>query len=179
MGKLIVILFIIVKLIAYVIRKNNLFIELREEIQQKKSEISNYRENRSRYLKDALNITTLANKNEVQSIMTIKSSDEQLNNLRALAQRYPEISSNQNYTELLKKIAKCDHEITACKSLLNNDIKSYNKEIKTFPAVLVAKMFKYRHESFLDEENMEANKSVDIEEIEFEKYQLQKSNVRI
>ena len=63
-----------------------------------------------------------------------------------------------------------NRNISASRQLLNGNIREYNTAITNFPGVIVASVFGYTEEKFIDEENYEENKKIDKTEVDFSKF---------
>lgn len=61
-------------------------------------------------------------------------------------------------------------DISAARELLNGNIREYNTAITNFPGNIVASVFGYTEEKFIDEENYEENKKLDKSEINFDQF---------
>ena len=68
------------------------------------------------------------------------------------------------------KAVELDEDLAAARQLLNGDIRTYNDAITSFPGLLIAKIFGYKEERFIDEENIESNKKLRKREIDFSEY---------
>ena len=53
---------------------------------------------------------------------------------------------------------------------MNGNIREYNVAVTNFPGVIVASVFGYKEEKFIDEENYEKNKCIDKSEVCFDKF---------
>lgn len=160
---------IILVILIYIIGTRNHFAELHSDVETQMSNISNYVENRTKSLTDALQIAKLSYSHEVEGIEKL-TGNEQYNQLSYLGQKYPQLMSTQSYQQALSQVQSLNAEIAASKTLLNGNINVYNKAIKVFPACIIAMIFGYKRESFIDEENMLNNKKVDTREVDFSKF---------
>ena len=69
------------------------------------------------------------------------------------------------------RIAKLSYrDITAARQILNGNIREYNTAITSFPGSLLASVFGYQEEKFLDEENGAQNRQMNKSEIDFNQY---------
>ncbi|RME79601.1 MAG: LemA family protein [Methanobacteriota archaeon] len=83
-----------------------------------------------------------------------------LKSLFAVAENYPDLKANQNFLSLQGELSSTENRIASARSSYNNDVVVYNKSIKTFPAMLVASLFKFNERAYLeaDEKEREAPK---------------------
>lgn len=157
---------IIVAIVLWVIRKRNEFEELRQDIARAGSEISVYQQNREDSLNDALSIAKRTYQNEVEGIERLTAKD-QLNQLLALADKYPVLQSIPAFTSAMEKSFDLNREITACRTSLNGNINEYNKDINSFPGLIVAKIFGYKAEKLIDEENLASHRRLNKRGVDF------------
>ena len=76
----------------------------------------------------------------------------------------------QGYNQALNQAYELNQEIAASRSLLDGNIRRYNTEIANFPGCIIASIFDYKPETFIDEENYEENKKLNKEEVHFDKF---------
>lgn len=157
---------IVVILIAYIISKRNEFEKLRQEIQHANSDIGIYCEKRQKCVSDAMNIAKISCSKEVEGIERLTAGD-QLDQLAFLGEKYPALQSIGGYREILSEAIRLNKEISASKEILNGNINEYNQAIASFPGLIIAKIFKYKREEFIDEENFAMNKKLDRTELDF------------
>lgn len=160
---------LIIILIIYIISKRNGFEKLRRSVTQEGSNIGIQNEKRIKLLKDAMGIVKVSYSHEIDGIEQLTIND-QLDKLLYLGQKYPDLKSIGPYDDIVRKTFEINEDICAKKELLNGNIRMYNDAITEFPGMIVAKLFGYKPEKFLDEENFEENKKVIKEEIDFSKF---------
>ena len=160
---------IVVILIVYVISKRNEINSLKISIDNAKSEISVQKEKRSASLNDAMRVLKVGYEHEIAGIEKL-TAGEQLSQLQFLAEKYPAIRSIEGYSEASRQAVELNKDISASKTIVNGNIRQYNSVIGAFPANLVALVFGYKREKFIDEENMENNMKVNVEEVDFSKF---------
>ena len=56
-------------------------------------------------------------------------------------ERYPELKANQNFLELQSQIEGTENRINVTRDRYNEVVNIYDKKIKSFPAVIFAKIF--------------------------------------
>lgn len=64
--------------------------------------------------------------------------DQLANQIRILAENYPELRSSQNFIELQRAITDVEEHLQAARRLYNANVTSYNTKIVTFPSSLAA-----------------------------------------
>ncbi len=162
-------LIIIVAIIIYVVVTRNKFNELQQAIKHEGSDIGIQIANRTQCLNDALNIAKLSYEKEVAGIEQLTANDK-LEKLAFLGQKYPDLKAINGYEEILKQANNLNRNISASRQLLNGNIRVYNTAISNFPGVIIAAIFGYTAEKFIDEENYEKNKEIDKSDVDFTKF---------
>lgn len=165
----IIIIVAIIALLAYVIKTRNKFNTMRHAVQQQGSSIGIQVEHRSQCLHDALNIAKISYSQEVAGIEQLTAKD-QLDQLAFLGQKYPALSAMNDYSLAVQKAYDLNNRITAARELLDGNIRVYNDEITTFPGLLVAKLFGYKPEKYIDEDNYEENKKLKKTTVDFAQF---------
>lgn len=64
-----------------------------------------------------------------------------LSRLLVSVERYPELKANQNFLELQSQIEGTENRINVVRDRYNEVVNVYDKKIKSFPAVIFAKIF--------------------------------------
>jgi LemA protein len=62
-----------------------------------------------------------------------------LGRLMVVVEKYPELKSDQNFLALQSELAGTENRITIARRDYNEAVRVYNTEIRTFPAIVVAK----------------------------------------
>ena len=160
---------IIVSVIAYIISKRNEFEKLRQEIQHAESDISVCKSKRKECVTDAMKIAKISYRQEVEGLERLTARD-QLDQLAFLGEKYPELQTMGGYRDIMNEAIRLDREIAAYRELLNGNINAYNQSIASFPGLIIAKIFKYTREEFIDEENYGKNRKLEQSEVDFSQF---------
>lgn len=166
---LVVCALVFLRLVVYIIRKRNAFVTLSAEIENLLSNISVQKEGRSRAIIDAMEILGVAHSNDVSAIRGL-NVEEQAKSLVACAQKYPDLKNTPAYSTALGRIQNFNEDITSADSLLNRAIKEYNQAISVFPANIVAGIFGFKKQAYIDNENKECNLNLNIEKVDYSKF---------
>lgn len=67
-----------------------------------------------------------------------------LGRLLAVAEAYPDLKANQQYTELMRELSGTENRIAVARRDYNEAILHYNTKTQTFPGVLLAGMFGFQ-----------------------------------
>ena len=164
---IIVAVFII--LFFWVIKKRNHFKSLSEDIKHAGSEISVYQQKREDSLNDALSIAKISYSREVEGIERLTAKDR-LDQLAYLGEKYPKLRTSDAYVLAVDNAFALNNEITACRTTLNGNISEYNKVINSFPGLIVAKLFGYKEEKLIDEENLAAHRHLNKRGVDFSSF---------
>lgn len=76
----------------------------------------------------------------------------------AVAENYPDLKANSNYTQLQEELTNTENKISYARQLYNSTTANYNMRLQTFPSNIIAGMFNFRAVDFL--ETPEAEKAV-------------------
>uniref|UniRef100_UPI0040490B4D LemA family protein n=1 Tax=Flavobacterium sp. TaxID=239 RepID=UPI0040490B4D len=108
---------------------------------------------------DPTNLTpeTMAQYQKAQSGLTAA-----LNKLMVSVERYPDLKANQNFLELQSQLEGTENRINVERNKFNETVNIYNKKTKTFPSVLVAKIFGFAEMGRFEAEQG-AEKAPDVE----------------
>lgn len=88
-----------------------------------------------------------------------------LKSLFAVAEAYPDLKASQNFTELQKELVDTEDKIQAARRFYNMGVRDLNTKIQTFPANVVAALFRFKNRVFFELEELEqaaAEKPVDV-----------------
>lgn len=61
--------------------------------------------------------------------------------LLSVAEQYPQLKSNENFSSLQKEIEGTENRIAVARKDFNDVVQTYNTKVKTFPGMLFAKIF--------------------------------------
>ncbi len=167
----VILIIVILIIVIWFIKSRNRFVLLREEVREQESNISNYNEQRTHSINDAMGMLGVAHQNDIEALKQL-TGESQTTELLALGQKYPDLKNTPSYAMAVTKVQQCDAEIAACKNLLNLAIKNYNKEIAVFPKNIVAGVFGFKREEFIDQANMATNRTADRSDVDFDKYKI-------
>lgn len=72
-----------------------------------------------------------------------------LGRLIAVAEQYPELKANENYRQTMQSIEKYEENVRLSRMTFNDSVTSYNREVRMFPASLVAGMLGFPQREYL------------------------------
>ncbi len=85
-----------------------------------------------------------------------------LRQLFAVAESYPDLKANQNFSQLQEEVTSTENKIGFARQNYNNTVENYNTRVQSFPAVLLAGMFGFQQEEFFELDEPAAREPVKI-----------------
>lgn len=137
-----IILGIILMIVGIFVGTNNTAINLEEQIKESKSSINIQEKRREDLIYNLVDTVESYNKYEQDTMTKIveartKASSGNVEEaevlINAVAERYPELKSNENYKTLMTELAVTENLIAEHRNNYNIQVKQYNKHIKAFP----------------------------------------------
>jgi LemA protein len=73
-----------------------------------------------------------------------------LSRLLAIAERYPDLKANQQFTRLSDELAGTENRIATERRRYNEAVQTYNTKVKSFPTMIGAKLFGFAPEKYFE-----------------------------
>lgn len=73
-----------------------------------------------------------------------------LNGLIAIAEAYPELTSNTVYVGLMDELSGTENRIAVARTDYNDAVRSYNLAIRRFPGALIARLFGFTQAAYFE-----------------------------
>lgn len=73
-----------------------------------------------------------------------------LKSLFALQEAYPDLKANQSFLELQEELTATEGRIAYARQFYNDTVYKYNTKIQTFPAVMVAGIFRFTEREYFE-----------------------------
>lgn len=73
----------------------------------------------------------------------------QLKSVFALAENYPDLKANTEFTKLMEELTNTENKIAYSRQLYNSSVASYNIKLQTFPSNLIAGMTGFKSVNYL------------------------------
>jgi LemA protein len=73
-----------------------------------------------------------------------------LSQLRATAERYPELAASDNFLRLHRQLAEIENEIRAARRIYNSNVESYNLRVQSLPSALIAVVGSFRARRYFE-----------------------------
>lgn len=87
-----------------------------------------------------------------------------LNNFMVIAEAYPDLKANTNYTNLMDELAGTENRIATSRKDYNDAVKEYNSYIKRMPNSIVAGIFNFKEKEYFKA----AEDSNEVPQVNFE-----------
>ena len=104
---------------------------------------------------------------ESKSVSEKASLDNELSNtlktIMAVAENYPDLKANQNFSELSEELRNTENKISFSRQFYNDTVTMYNTKLEVFPSNIIAGIFKFKARDLFTAENEEARKNVKVD----------------
>ena len=86
-----------------------------------------------------------------------------LKTIMAVSENYPDLKSNQNFSELQQELQNTENKISFSRQFYNDSVTLYNTKLEVVPSNIIASMFGFKPEEFFKVESEEARKNVKVD----------------
>ena len=108
--------------------------------------------------------TSWANTNNVSEKATLDNElSNTLKSIMAIAESYPELKANQNFSELSEELRNTENKISFSRQFYNDTVTMYNTKLQVFPSNIIAGIFNFKARDLFEVENDEARKNVKVD----------------
>jgi LemA protein len=73
-----------------------------------------------------------------------------LGKLMAIAEAYPDLKANQNFSQLQAELTDTENKIQAARRFYNSNVRDLKIALGTFPSNIIGKTFNFKEESFFE-----------------------------
>ncbi len=88
---------------------------------------------------------------------------QSLGKLLAVAEAYPDLKANQNFSELQAELVDTENKIQAARRFYNGNVRELNTQLQQFPANIIGKLFSFEEREYFEiEDNSEAREPVKV-----------------
>lgn len=92
--------------------------------------------------------------NNVQEASAANSElSSALSRLLVVVENYPDLKASTQYTALQDELAGTENRIAVARKDYNDTVSAYNQNIKKFPTVIFAKMFRFNKAEYFEAQN--------------------------
>lgn len=102
--------------------------------------------------------TSVTDKSQANNML-----NETLKSIFALAENYPELKANENFSALQIELASTEDKVAYARQFYNDTVQMYNTAIMTFPTNIFANMLNFKEESFFEIEDKSQRESVKVQ----------------
>lgn len=85
-----------------------------------------------------------------------------LKSIFAIAESYPELKANENFSQLQAELTDTEDKIQAARRFYNGNVRDLNIAIKAFPSNIIANMFKFNEKELFELEQAEEKEPVAV-----------------
>jgi len=78
-----------------------------------------------------------------------------ISRIMALAESYPNLKANENFSNLAKELTKTEDEIAQSRKYYNATVRLFNNKVGMFPSNIIAKIFGYNCKSMFEASDSE------------------------
>ena len=108
--------------------------------------------------------TSWANTNNVSEKATLDNElSNTLKSIMAIAESYPELKANQNFSELSEELRNTENKISFSRQFYNDTVTMYNTKLQVFPSNIIAGIFNFKSRDLFEAESTEARKNVKVD----------------
>ena len=166
----IILIVILVLLVIYLISTYNSFVRLRNSVREAFSTMDVYLKKRWDLIPNLVETVKGYAKHEKETLEGViklrngayesMSPEEKINanqelsrgitKIMALAENYPELKANTNFTDLSNQLARVEEDIANSRKYYNAVVRKYNDKVEMFPSNLVASIFGFKLEKMFE-----------------------------
>ena len=86
-----------------------------------------------------------------------------LKTIMAISENYPDLKSNQNFSELQQELQNTENKISFSRQFYNDSVTMYNTKLEVIPSNLIASIFNFKPEELFKIESEEAKKNIKVD----------------
>lgn len=105
----------------------------------------------------AMGAKTMKERSEAENALSAT-----LKTLFAISENYPQLRASENFLELQRELRDTEDKIQAARRFYNGNIRDMNIKIESFPANIVASLFKFDKMEFFEIEEPAAREPVSV-----------------
>lgn len=88
---------------------------------------------------------------------------QSLGKLLAVAEAYPDLKANQNFSQLQGELSDTENKIQAARRFYNGNVRDLAIALQSFPSNIIGNMFGFKEEEYFDlEDNAEERENVKV-----------------
>lgn len=135
----------------------NRVVTLEENINTSKSNISKEEKRRADLFNNLADAVQAYDKHEQTTLQKVIEARQQANGgnidqamltLAAVVEQYPQLKSQENYKQAMTEFSVTENRIAQYREQYNNDVRSYNRKVRSFPTNMVLGIMGYDKQDF-------------------------------
>jgi len=100
------------------------------------------------------NVINATSKGPKETAQAENQLEGALKSLFAVAEAYPDLKANQNFSELQAELVDTEDKIQASRRFYNGGVRDLNTKIQVFPNNVIAGMFSFKNREFFEVDDM-------------------------
>ena len=86
-----------------------------------------------------------------------------LKSIMAVAENYPDLKANQNFSELSEELRNTENKISFSRQFYNDTVTMYNTKLETFPSNIIANIFKFKPDELFEVKDETTKQNIKID----------------
>lgn len=86
-----------------------------------------------------------------------------LKTLFAVSENYPQLRASENFVELQRELTDTEDKVQASRRFYNANVLELNNKVESFPANIIARMFKFKQGEFFETEETKQREPVKVQ----------------
>lgn len=126
--------------------------------------VKGYAVHESEVLKEVTNLRTSwgSAQTAVEKDSADKKADDLLKSIFAIAENYPQLKANANFTLLQTQLSDIERQIAFSRQFYNDAVTKYNTKLEIFPSNIFAHIYGFKMAEFYQLGNEKAKDSVNV-----------------
>ena len=127
--------------------------------------VKGYSKHEKEMLEKVVKLRTEYMNNKKMDFKQAEKLNNNMNQIIAVAENYPELKASEQYLNLQKNLSKIESQLQAARRIYNNEVTKYNTKIATVPSNIIAGLFRFKEaDLFTIEEYKKENIEINLGE---------------
>lgn len=182
LGPIGIIVIILVLIGVMIIPSYNKFVTLEENVDQSYAQVENQLQRRMDLIPNLVNTVkgfaaheqeVIGNVSDARAKLTGAQGPEEqavandelsgaLSRLLVVVENYPDLKANENFIQLMDELSGTENRIGIARQDYNEEVATYNRQVKRFPGRLVASIFGYDEKEYFQADEA-ANEAPEVD----------------
>lgn len=171
---MIIVAIIVVVIALIVLIEYNKLIRLKNKVNQSKSGIDVYLNQRFDLIPNLVECVKAYSKhenelfenivklrsiyNENKDLVDASKVNNDLNKILLIAENYPELKASEQFLNLQRNLTKIESQLQAARRIYNNSVTTYNTKIQSVPTNIIASLFGFKEQDLFQIEEYKKEK---------------------